>query len=206
MDYVLQSATLSPNISYSFVGELTCDYENLKSDFGSQTDRPQLNEETVGWRDDMKFLNHLCHVFNYYERHQIFPSIRFHALPQISNARWNSRAIFALLAFILLPQTRTSEFENLWAFIAGPWCRSWFSDQKDWQSAVDVLKPRLQQYPKALQCFERHWVTSDSVIDGIQRNNQCAERAIQIMEEMFSRCKSAEKLNDRFILSNNKCP
>ncbi|ESO10366.1 hypothetical protein HELRODRAFT_183690 [Helobdella robusta] len=36
-----------------------------------------------------------------------------------------------------------------------------------------VLKPRLQQYPKALQCFERHWVTSDSVIDGIQKNYQC---------------------------------
>jgi hypothetical protein len=84
--------------------------------------------------------------------------------------------------------------------------RTWFSDQKDWQSAVDVLKPRLQQYPKALKWNETHWVTSDSVIDGIQRSNQCAERAIQIMEEMFPRCKSAEKLNKRFILSNNQFP
>lgn len=176
----------------------------MKKQFGPQTDRPKLKEESVGWRDDMKFLYHLSQVFGYYEEHHEFPVVKFQSLPAMSNARWNSRAILALLAFILLPETRSDKFTQLCRFIARPWCSVWFSNQCDWKPAMLSLKPALQQYPKAEKCFDTHWKKEDSAIDGIERSNRCAERAIQIMQEIFPKCKSPAKLNERFLLTNDR--
>ena len=56
------------------------------------------------WQDDMKFLCELGHHYRYYFEEKDFAKINFKVLPNISNARWNSRGILALMAFILLPE------------------------------------------------------------------------------------------------------
>ena len=45
------------------------------------------------------------------------------------NARWNSRAIFALIAYFLLPTWRDC-LEVSASFIANEWQKAWFSNQK----------------------------------------------------------------------------
>ena len=50
----------------------------------------------------MQFLYQFGNANRYYQEHAIFPFITFKTLPIISNARWNSRTIYALLAFMLL--------------------------------------------------------------------------------------------------------
>ncbi|KAJ9586699.1 hypothetical protein L9F63_019737 [Diploptera punctata] len=49
-----------------------------------------------GWRDYMKFLYHLTRPYVFFERKRRFPFIRFQKIPNISNARCNSRVILAL--------------------------------------------------------------------------------------------------------------
>jgi hypothetical protein len=79
----------------------------------------------------------------------------------------------------------------------------WFLDQQDWKPGMDVLKPQLQNYSNAKKCFDKHWKTEDGVIAGVERSNRCAERAIKILGDIFPYCKSDEKLNQRFILTND---
>jgi len=203
MEFVIGGKTSNPNISYPFVSKIIENYESLKRKFGSQEDSPILTQSNIGWRDDMKFLFHLSNVFCYYDEHNVFPFINFQTLPGISNARWNSRAIFALLAFILLPETRSAKFTELCRFIARPWSTVWFLDQQDWKPGMDVLKPQLQNFSNANKCFDKHWKREDSVITGVERSNRCAERAIKILGDIFPFCKSDEKLNQRFILTND---
>ena len=85
--------TKSPNIDYSFIPELINNYEQLKINF--KNGKEEIIE-TVGWRDDMKFLFHLTRVFRFYEDSGRFPKVKFQKIPNLSNARWNSRAILAL--------------------------------------------------------------------------------------------------------------
>jgi hypothetical protein len=203
MDSVFHCSSTSPNISYPFVDQVVNNYEDLKNQFNSKKCRPHLQNEGVGWRDDMKFLYHLSQAFIFFEEHKDFPFIKFQSLPGMSNARWNSRAILALLAFILIPGARNDQFTSLCRFIAIPWCSAWFCDQCDWKPATQYLLGALQKYPKAEQCFNKHWKKEDSAISGIERSNQCAERAIKSLQDIFPKCKSYDKLCERFLLTND---
>jgi len=89
----------------------------LKDEFRNRENNAvNLPEEKQGWRDDMKFLHHLIRVFRHCQNFNIMPNIKFGALPGISNARWNSRAIFTMLAYILLP-TEREHVEQICRFI-----------------------------------------------------------------------------------------
>ncbi|KAI0987979.1 hypothetical protein GJ496_011966 [Pomphorhynchus laevis] len=99
MDEYFRKYTVSPEISYEFVSLQTKNYDKLKHDF--EQGEFEL-EAPSGLRDDMRFLHRLMDVYNYYRIHCRFPLVHFHALPNLSSARWNSRATFALLAYILI--------------------------------------------------------------------------------------------------------
>ena len=101
MDEELGSKTQLPNIEYPFVSQLLKEYEQLKTQFDNGI---EVTLEKSGWRDDMKFLFHLTRVFQFFDEKRHFPLIKFQKLPNISNLRWNSRAILAILAFILIGQ------------------------------------------------------------------------------------------------------
>lgn len=110
-------------------------------------------EEEQGWRDDMKFLFHLVKVFNHYVLFNKMVKVRFQALPGLTNARWNFRAIFALLSFILVPESR-AQFGDARGFISGNWGKMWFGGQTFTARNYDELKEQVEKYPKAATCLE----------------------------------------------------
>lgn len=199
MDKELVGNTTSPNIEYPFVSQLLKEYEDLKSEFENGTE--EILDKS-GWRDDMKFLYHLTRVFRFFEEKKYFPLIKFQKIPNINNARWNSRAILAILSFILIPTTRKT-LQKVCKFIAYDWAEYWFSDQLYNENSFQNLSVILKPYEKALQSLENHWKKDPSVLN-IPRSNQCAERAIKVMQELYDACKNKEKLQLRFILSNNQ--
>ena len=114
MDEEIGGSTKSPNIEYPFVPQLINSYEELQAKFVNGTE--VIVDKSV-WRDDMKFLHHLTLVFKFYEEKGHFPLFNFQKIINISNARWNSRAVLAILAFVLIPKTRPT-LQKICSFIS----------------------------------------------------------------------------------------
>jgi len=197
MDDELGGITTSPNIEYAFVSNLVSNYDDLKAQFVNGTE--QMLEKS-GWRDDMRFLFHLTLVFKYFKENGYFPLINFQKIPNICNARWNSRAILAILAFILIPTSRRT-LDNVCSFVSYDWAPFWFSkqffNQNDYSKLGEILKP----YKKATYTLQNHWKQEPSLLQ-IPRSNQCAERAIKVMQEIYNSCVKKDKVGLRFLLSN----
>lgn len=190
---------MSPNLSYSFISRITQEYEQLKASF-NKIGKSLKKIEQDRWRDDMAFLNHLISCYRVFKSSGSFPKLRFQALPALSNARWNSRAIYTLLAFILIPEYR-QKAEAACDFISGSWADIWFSAQCFNPVDIDNLSEACKEYPKALKSLRKFWSTEPTPIP-TQRSNICAERAIKVMQELLPLCKSTEKLNIKFLLTN----
>lgn len=200
MDEEIGENHKSPNIEYPFISHLISNYKELKEQFVNGI---ELITDKSGWRDDMKFLYHLTRVFRFYiENDRTFSCVNFKKIPNISNARWNSRAILAILAFILMPDLRSS-LEKVCRFISFDWADYWFSDQMYRITDYGKLSEILNSYKKALNCLKNHWKREPSMLS-IPRSNQCAERAIKIMQDLYGICQKKDKLPLRFILSNKK--
>lgn len=200
MDEVLDGKTSSPNISYNFVTELLNNYEDLKRSY-NQND-VLVKCINLKWRDDMQFLYELGNAFRYFEKNGRFPYINFKSLPPISNARWNSRAIYAILAFILLP-THQETLHPICKFICDVWYDIWFSNHCFHKNNFSSLNNSLINFKKAHESFLRHWVPEPSKIPNQQRSNICAERAVKIVQDIFPLCKTTRTLNLKFISYNN---
>ena len=127
--------------------------------------------------------------------------MNFQQIPNISNARWNSRAILVLLAFILMPETRIS-LQKTCTFISYPWADHWFSNQLFRAEDFGELSAALDGYPTSIKCLKTHWTRDESPID-IARSNQCCERAIKVMQDLHESCHNKDNLPLRFILSND---
>lgn len=198
MDGELHGLTKSPNIEYFFVQKLMNNYDKLKASFSNG--KTEI-KETGGWRDDMKFLYHLTRVFRHFIERNEIPFVKFQQIPNISNARWNSRGILVLLAFILMPETR-SRLHKICLFISYQWADHWFSSQFFRSEDFDELSAALNEYPAGLKCLKTHWKTDESPIN-IARSNQCCERAIKVMQDLHETCRNKDNLPLRFILSND---
>ena len=119
--------------------------------------------------------------------------MNFKKILTLSNARWSTRAILVILAFILTPSTGPT-LEKICNFICYNWA-GFFTGQR--YQKLDRIAETLQEGVK----LQRHWNPDFSVLD-ISRSNQCAERSIKVMQELYSICKNKDKLQVRFILSN----
>ena len=155
-----------------------------------------------GWLDDFKFLFELCEAFKFYKNCGMLPIIKWRKLPSLSNARWNSRGTFALLAYFLLPQYR-DKLDSVCNFISTVWASTWFSNQHFNTRVYDNLLSAISELgcQKAIKCFKTHWVTQPSVID-VPRSNIVAERAVKTLENIYVTCKSNKYLNLKFINTN----
>ena len=115
-------------------------YERLRTEFVNGT---EVIHDKSGWRDDMKFLYYLTKVFKFFEENYHFSLINFHKLPNISIARWNSRAILVILACILNPSARET-LKSICRFLSYDWAKFWFADQlyheHDFKTLVEILK------------------------------------------------------------------
>ena len=109
----------SPNLSYPFIARLTEEYAQLKEAFNN-TGKLLKKIECDRWRDDMVFLYHLISRYKSFKTSQTFPKVNFQSLPALSNASCNSRAIYTLLAFILMPEF-WQKAEAACDFINGTW-------------------------------------------------------------------------------------
>lgn len=198
MDQELCSNNRSPNVDYFFVNELKDNYEKLKESFQNGE---HVIHAKIEWRDDMKFLFHLTHAYRFYVENGHVPFVKFQTIPNISNARWNSRAILVLLAYFLQPQIR-DRLKRVCDFVAYTWADHWFSNQMHCSDDYTVLSSSLQQYGSAMKCLQRHWTQEQSPIN-ITRTNQCCERAIKVMQDLYTQCKDKSKLSSRFLLSND---
>jgi len=150
MDQELGACTTYPNIEYFFVRNLINNYETLKSKFVNGTD--EITDRS-GWRDDMRLLYHMTTVVRFHDEHGRFPLLEFKKLPNISNARWNSRAILAILAFI----DARRRLKRVCLFICTAWADRWFSDQKFRVTDFAELEEALAPYQSALVCLRKHW-------------------------------------------------
>ena len=204
LDTFFPDVTVSPNLHYPFVSEILTNYETLKKNFANNKslDNTAILEQPQGWRDDMKFLFHLTRVYRHYKKYMKMPTVSFGPLPGLSNARWNSRAIFALLSYVLVPNSRNN-LEEICNFITGSWCDIWFSNQIFDDQHYFLLRDAVQPFSKAARCFQTHWSQNPSPLN-TERSNRCAERAIKILQDISPYAHSAEKLNLRFMLTNSQ--
>ena len=168
MDALLGGETRAPHLNYYFVDEIVLNYATLKDQF-LQCNNSQLKLSAIGWRDDMQFLFELCQSFRYYLENGEFPFIHFKSLPNRSNARWNSRAIFAILAFILISSER-DRLLPICKFITGAWMDIWFSEQLYEPVLSAKLEDAVRNYPKAMTCFQTHWNREPSIINTHNHN------------------------------------
>jgi hypothetical protein len=124
------------------------------------------------------------------------------AQPSTSTNSNTARAIFALLSYILVPESR-EQLDAVCSFICGKWCDIWFSRQLFNNADFENLKHEVEKYPKAALSLKTHWSTIQSPLN-IPRSNICAERAINVSHDLYPLCRSEIKLNLRFLLSNSR--
>ena len=145
----------------------------------------------------MAFLHHLISCYKLFKTFQTFPKMNFQSFPALSNARWNSTAIYTLLAFILMPEFR-QKAEAAFDFISDTWSDIWFSAQFFNPVDFDHLSEACQEHPKALKSLRKFWSREPTPIP-TQRSNICAERAIKVMQDLLPLCRSTERLNIKFL-------
>ncbi len=193
--------TDSPQINYPFVSYICNSYQELKDRFKNGNE--ELEYDNLGWRDDMKLLYHLIYAYKFYIENNRYPKVNLPTvLPNLSNARWNSRAIYALLAFILCPKKQDNTLKEACDFIV-KWSDFWFGDHLFDPNNYDQLETLCAEFKKALKSVKTFWSQEPSPIP-TQRSNICAERGIKILQDLKPLCKSQQKLNLRFVLSNKK--
>ena len=100
LDQLFPLKSQTPNISYWFVDQIVQNYLQLQNSFENN--------------------GNVCPQP---------PTIKFFSLPNRSNARWNSKAILAILSVILIPNIRSSQLEQDCDFIL-KWGDLWFASQK----------------------------------------------------------------------------
>ena len=200
LNFCVPNSTKNPNMNYDFIDKICSRYENLLEKYVGEVE--VRKPENAGWRNDFKYLFELCQAYKAYEISGRLPIIKWRKLPSLNNARWNSRATFALLAYFLLPEHR-EQLHDICYFISTPWALSWFSDQHYTENVYEELHSAISKFgcQKAIKCFETHWVNKPSIID-VPRSNIVAERAVKIMENIYATCRSDKYLNIKFINSN----
>ena len=188
LDFNFPTASKKTEINNSFVDDVLNDYEKLQNEYiaNGSAEVAESDGKNLTWRDDYKFLFELCQAFKYFKTSRLFPKIKWRKLPSLHNARWNSRATFALLAFFLIPSHREN-LEKVCNFISNEWAEAWFSNQHYKKSIYQDLFRGITELscPKALKCFQTHWVDIPSAVE-VARSNVVAERGIKIMEEIQS--------------------
>ena len=204
LNFIFPAPTQKPEIEYVFVDKICSQYDNLQRKYVGEEEVP--SREILGWRSDFKFLFELCEAYKVYHKGGKFQIIKWRSLPSLHSARWNSRATFSLIAFFLLPEHR-DQLSDICYFISTAWASAWFSNQHFADNVFQDIYSAVSKFgcQKATKCFQTHWVKEPSVIViDVPRSNIVAERAVKIMEEIHSTCKSDKYLNLKFVNSNLK--
>ena len=125
-----------------------------------------LEHENSGWKYDFRFLFELCEGYNFYQMENKWPLFNWQKLPSLHSARWNSRAIFASIAYVVLPKWR-NQLKATCDFIAVAWAKTWFSNKHYLEETYNELHSAIfkLKFPKALKYFFTHWIKERSLLD-----------------------------------------
>ena len=197
MNFSIQHRSKDKNLSYPFVEKLQKEYEALQKKFNWEVEKQV--EKNKGWRDDLRFLYELCCRFKWYKESGKFSKIYWRSLPSINSARWNSKGIYALLAYFLIPELRPT-LEKVCSFISETWADIWFSGHMYDKDHYQQLHSHICA-PAAKASLKRSWIRDPSPID-IPRTNVPAERAIITMQEIISSSKSCKYVSQKFVNTN----
>lgn len=203
LNFFIQEPTTKPELNYSFIDEITSNYTTLQDQYNEEETSDIDTGHNPRWRDDFKFLFELCQAYRYYKGSMSLPRINWKKLPNLHQARWNSRAIYTIMAFFLLPNWR-SILCKACNFICFEWADAWFHSQHYFKPSYQKLLTSLKETKcdKAIKCLKTHWSQEESKLD-IPRSNQVAERAVKLMEELHGNSKKHEFLNYKFIGKND---
>lgn len=200
LDFFNPISSTKPTLNYEFVDEVIKQYDVLQQSYKPESE--MITVQNPGWRDDFRFLYELCRAFRFLKETGAYPVIQWRKLPSLHNARWNSRAIYALISYFLIPKWRIS-LEIPCAFISNTWQDAWFSNQMFNAEIHQKLMDGISELncSAAMKCFVTHWDVDRSVVD-IPRTNICAERGVKLMEELYQKCKTDKYLNLKLISTN----
>ncbi|XP_075205826.1 phosphatidylcholine transfer protein isoform X1 [Anomaloglossus baeobatrachus] len=203
MNFLIPESAKKPELNYFFIDKLTENYASLQIDYHQVATDDVNTGENPGWRDDFKFLYELCQAYRHYKTTARWPRISWKKLPNLHMARWNSRAVYAVIAFFLIPEWRRV-LGIACDFIYYEWVNAWFQSQHYNKASFNELLTSLTKTKckKAIKCLKAHWLVEESLID-IPRSNQNAKRAVKLMEELHAKSKKIEFLNLKFIGKNN---
>ena len=104
MNFLIQEPKSKPELNYSFIDKLTRNYVALQADYHLVATDDVNTGKNPGWRDDFKFLYELCQAYRHYKTTSHWSGISWKKLPYLHQARWNSCAIYTVIAFFLLPE------------------------------------------------------------------------------------------------------
>jgi hypothetical protein len=187
------SSTTSPNLQIPFVAQLFSNWRFYKAQYENQAtvqipdnicaSLPQLEER----RSDYKLLLQLVLALKYKRSSGLNPKIVLpNSPPSIIQSRWNSRAIYSILAeLVLMDNRKTSDLNT---FIVDIWAIAWFSARQfiDWHSIF-----------QACTCEKSKNVIRRNIKDYADSNpytNETAERVFRMIEEKKNHCQSIRNL------------
>ncbi|ESO10204.1 hypothetical protein HELRODRAFT_168084 [Helobdella robusta] len=96
---------------------------------------------------------------------------------------------------------KSAEGQSSCDFITGTWSDIWFSGQVYNQDNYNNLAAVCKDHSKAIKTLRTFWSVEPTPIS-TQRSNICAERAIKVLQDLLLLCKSIEKINIKFLLTN----
>lgn len=188
--------TTSPQIPYDFVKKLQENWnyfrnkyvEVEKSPASAFPDLPN-NEDR---RDDYRLLLELCKVVRTLKETGDKRYVKIPRFPvNISSARWNSKAIYSLLAELVL-ESNDENLLGLNRFIIYQWAPVWFGVRHvaDWGKLNNLSK-------SANNVLEKNRLINKVEMDA--PTNEFAERIFRMANEKISRCHSVESLRNALI-------
>ena len=197
-----KSETTSPNIPYNFVTVLQEKwsqyrkkyYETERSPVDNFQDLPK-NEHR---RDDYRYLLELTKAVRTLKEtgERRYIKIPFKPI-NISSARWNSKAIYCLMAELIL-ENNDEHVLSLNQFIVYQWAPVWFGvrDVADWSKLTNLSE-------SANNVLSKHNLTEK--VEYKPPTNEAAERIFRMANEKISRCSSVGTLRNALIRYVNNC-
>ena len=143
------------------------------------------------------YFSRLCIAFSHYLDTNILPKLQLPTkLPSSHSARWNSRAIYVLLGYFLLPEERPL-LKEIAKFISCSWSLAWFKmrEEPNWEN----LKETTSSCIKAQEALTRHILGVKISFKNVHRTNEVAERGLRAMDIRCSRAKSDDALERLFL-------
>jgi hypothetical protein len=126
------------------------------------------------------FFSRLCIAFRHYLDTNILPKLQLPTkLPNSHSARWNSRAIYVLLGYFLIPEERPL-LKEIAKFISCSWSLAWFKmrEEPNWEN----LKETTSSCIKAQEALTRHILGVKISFKNVHRTNEVAERELRAID------------------------